>query len=383
MTNSPAKREPFIRIANRSKEEVSFLKAALVRIIAIIIALIVCAVLIIAVTGLNPMEVYEAMFNGAIGTSRRIWITLRDSAVLLCASLAITPAFRMRFWNIGAEGQILVGGAATAAIMIYCNSLPAWQMFPLMIICSILAGLIWGFLPAFFKAFWNTNETLFTLMMNYVAIQLVSFLCSKWEAKSGSSLIGIINQSDKKGWLPTDFLENIFGKPNYSIAVFAVILITVFVFIYMRYSKHGYEIAVVGESENTAKYAGINVKAVLIRTMLLSGAIAGFAGFLLVSGSDHTLSTQTSRGVGFTAIMVSWLAKFNPFAMIFISLFLTFLSKGAIQIASQFHLNESASDIITGILLFFIIGCEFFLNYRIIFNFSGKKNLTDSKKEEK
>lgn len=377
MTKAPA-REPFIRIAK--KDNTSILRSILIRVFAVAVALIVCAALIVAVTGLDPVEVYKAMFSGALGTPRRIWITLRDSAILLCASIAITPAFRMRFWNIGAEGQILVGGAATAAVMIYCGNLLApWQLFLLMIAASALAGFIWGLLPAFFKAFWNTNETLFTLMMNYVAIQLTSFLCIIWEQKSGSGNIGYINQSTREGWIPTDFLSNVFGNFNYSIIVISVLIITIFIYIYMRFSKHGYEIAVVGESENTAKYAGINVKGVLIRTMAISGAIAGFAGFLIVSGSDHTLTTGTSGGVGFTAIMVSWLAKFNPIAMIFISFGLTFMSKGSIQIASQFHLNESASDVITGIILFFIIGCEFFLNYKMILNIHRK----NGGKEEK
>lgn len=377
MTNAPVTKEPFIRIASRGKNQISLAKSIVVRLCAILAALIVCSVLIIAVTDLNPIEVYKAMFDGAFGgvSTRRLWETLRDTAILLCTSIAVTPAFRMRFWNIGAEGQILVGAAATTAVMMYLGGiLPPWQLFTVMIITSIVAGLLWGFLPAFFKAFWNTNETLFTLMMNYVAIQLVSFLCIKWEQRSGSGIIGTINQSTKDGWIPTDFMSDVFGKFNYIIVVAAVLLITLFMFIYMKYSKHGYEIAVVGESENTARYAGINVKWVLIRTMFISGAIAGFTGFLLVAGSNSpTLYTGTSNGVGFTAIMVSWLAKFNPFGMIIISLFLTFMNKGAGQIASQFHLNESFSDIITGILLFFIIGCEFFLNYKIIFNF-GKKN---------
>ena len=380
MTNDSGAKEPFIRIAK--KDDVSFVWAIIVRVIAVAAALIVCAALIIAITGLNPIEVYKAMFAGALGTSRRMWITFRDSAILLCAAVAITPAFRMRFWNIGAEGQILVGGAATAAVMIYCgNNMPAWQLFLLMIICSAAAGLIWGFLPAFFKAFWNTNETLFTLMMNYVAIQLVSFLTIKWESVKGSGNIGLINQGTSAGWIPTSFLSDVFGKFNYSIVVASVLVITLFVFIYMKFSKHGYEIAVVGENENTARYTGINVKKVLIRTMAMSGAIAGFTGFLLVSGSSHTLSVGTAGGAGFTAIMVSWLAKFNPLAMIFISFFLTFLSKGSIQIASQFHLNESASEIITGIILFFIIGCEFFLNYRIIFNRANRRAV--GKEEQK
>ena len=136
---------------------------------------------------------------------------------------------------------------------------------------------------------------------------------------------------------------------------------------YLKKTKHGYEIAVVGESENTARYAGINVKKVIIRTMAISGALCGLTGFLLVSGSSHTISTNTAGGRGFTAIIVSWLAKFNPYIMLLISFFLVFLDNGAVQIASQYGLNESASEVMTGIVLFFLIGCEFFLNYRVVF----------------
>ena len=371
MTEIKAKKEPLIRIAKRSS--VSLGRAIAVRAAAIVMALLVCAVLIFFVTGLNPLDVYKAMFTGAFGTKRRMWITFRDSAILLCAALAVTPAFRMKFWNIGAEGQILMGGAATAAVMIHFGAnIPAWQLFALMIVCSLAAGMIWGLIPAFFKAFWNTNETLFTLMMNYVAIQFVSYLSIKWEAVKGCGSIGIINGDTSAGWISSSFLPGIFGRVNYSISVGIVLILTLLVYIYMKFTKHGYEIAVVGESENTAKYAGINVRKVMLRTMAISGAVCGLTGLLVVSGSSHTLSTVTAGGNGFTAIMVSWLAKFNPLFMILISLFLTFLGKGAAQIASQFNLNESASEIITGVILFFIIGSEFFLNYKIIIGRSNK-----------
>ena len=140
-----------------------------------------------------------------------------------------------------------------------------------------------------------------------------------------------------------------------------------YMFVYLRYTKHGYEISVVGESENTAKYAGINVPKVFIRTMLISGAICGLAGFVAVSGASHTISTNTAGGNGFTAIIVAWLAKFNPIGMAVISALLVFLDKGAVQIASQFGLNDYVSEMITGIILFFILGCEFFINYKLIF----------------
>lgn len=363
---APKQKEPFVRIVKR--DSISLGKSVAIRIAAILLSLAFCAVLIYSITHSNPVQVYRSMMDGAIGTGRRTWNTLRDTMILLVTALAITPAFKMRFWNIGAEGQILVGGIATAAVMRYCgNSMPTLLLFALMILVSLAAGLIWGLIPAIFKARWNTNETLFTLMMNYIAIQLTSFFSIVWEAKKGSGNIGTINQKTQAGWISTSFLPDIFGNFNYSINVFIVLTLTVLMFIYLQYTKHGYEIAVVGQSENTARYAGINVKKVILRTMALSGAICGFAGFLLVSGSSHTISTSTAGGRGFTAIIVSWLAKFNPFVMILISFFLVFMGNGATQIASEFQLNESASEVITGIILFFILGSEFFTNYRLIF----------------
>lgn len=366
MAANTKQKEPLVRIVRR--ESVPLGKSILIRLAAILISLAVCAVLIYAITQSNPIQVYRSLVDGAVGTGRRTWNTLRDTMILLTVALAITPAFKMRFWNIGAEGQILVGGIATAAVMRYCgDTLPTAALFALIIAVSLLAGMIWGIIPAFFKANWNTNETLFTLMMNYIAIQLTSFFSIIWESKKGSGSIGTINQKTQAGWISTSFLPDVFGKFNYSINVIIVLTLTVLMFVYLRYTKHGYEISVVGESENTARYAGIHVKKIILRTMALSGALCGFTGFLLVSGSSHTISINTAGGRGFTAIIVSWLAKFNPFVMILISFFLVFMGNGATQIASEFQLNESASEVITGIILFFILGSEFFVNYRPIF----------------
>ncbi len=366
MAEKSIKKEPLMRIVKRN--DISRKKAYIIRAIALVVALLVCGVFIYALTKTNPLKVYAGMVEGALGTNRRVWNTLRDTMILLAVSLAITPAFKMRFWNIGAEGQILVGGIATAAVMRYMGTtLPTPALFGMMVIVSAVAGLIWGIIPAFFKANYNTNETLFTLMMNYIAIQLTSYFCIIWESLKGSGTIGTINQETGAGWITTTFLGNVFGKFNYSINVIIVLILTVLMAFYLKKTKHGYEIAVVGESENTARYAGINVKKVIIRTMALSGALCGITGFLLVSGSSHTISTSTAGGRGFTAIIVSWLAKFNPYIMIFISFLLVFLDNGAVQIASQFKLNESAAEVITGIILFFLIGCEFFINYRVIF----------------
>ena len=358
-------REPFFHMSKR--ESIEPWKAWSIRIGAVLLSLMVCGAVIIALTGLNPIEVYKGILDGAVGTKRRIWMTVRDTLVLLCIAVGITPAFKMKFWNIGAEGQVLMGGIASAAMMIYLgNTLPPLVLFPLMFLGSAAAAIVWAFIPAFFKAYWNTNETLFTLMMNYVAMQVVTFGIIFWENPKGSNSVGTINSATKNGWLPKLF------NMEYGWNLVIVLALTAAMFVYLKYSKHGYEISVVGESDNTARYAGINVKKVILRTMAISGALCGIAGFIIVSGASHTISTSTAGGRGFTAIIVSWLSKFNTFAMILVSFFLVFMQKGSGQIASQFNLNENASDVITGIILFFVLGCEFFIDYQV--NLRGRKH---------
>ncbi len=351
---------PLMRIVKR--DSMSLWQGWIIRLVGLVLALAVSAVVIYAIVKLNPLKVYSAMFEGNFGSEKRIWVTLRDIMMLLCIGIGLAPAFKMRFWNIGAEGQILAGGIATAAVMIYFGkTMPTWTLLLISLVASCVAGAVWGFIPAVFKARFGTNETLFTLMMNYVAIQLTSFCVALWENPFGSNSVGIINQQTKAGWFPP-----VFGQ-QYLLNVIIVLALTVIMFIYLRYSKQGYEISVVGESERTARYIGLNVKNVVIRTMMISGAICGLAGYIAVAGASHTISTSTAGGSGFTAIIVAWLAKFNTFTMILVAALLVFMEKGAIQIASQFNLNDYASQMITGIILFFILGSEFFTNYRLVF----------------
>ena len=335
---------------------------------AILLALIVCALVTMLLTGENPISIYGTIFYGAFGTARKSWVTFQNLAVLLGISLAVTPAFKMRFWNIGAEGQVLIGCLATAACMICLgDKLPSGLLILVMLAAALAAGALWGFLPSFFKAKWNTNETLFTLMMNYIATQLAAFFIIIWEVPKGAGKIGIINQNSEAGWLP------VIGGKQYLLTILVVAVMTILMYIYLTYSKHGYEIAVVGESQRTASYAGIKVERVIIRTMVLSGAVCGLMGLLLTAGTDHTLTTTIVGGRGFTAVMVSWLAKFNPIVMVFTSLLLVVLSRGASEISSVFSLNHSFADILTGIILFFIIGSEFFLTYKVSLRKSKKE----------
>ena len=303
---------------------------------ALLAALIVCGVITSLVTGENPFQVYAAIYKGSFGTARKLWVLLQNIAMLLCVSLAVTPAFRMRCWNLGGEGQALAGALAAAACMICLrDKLPNGAVILLMIVTSILAGAVWAGIPAFFKARFNTNETLFTLMMNYVATQLVAYYCVVWESPKGSGNIGIINPNTQIGWFPQ------IGSYKYLLNIIVVAVVCLGMYVYLNYSKHGYELAVVGESERTARYVGIKVDRVIIR--------------------------------GFTAVMVSWLAKFNPIWMILTSFLLVFLGRGASEIATKFSLNSSFGDILTGIILFFIIGSEFFINYQLKFRRSAGK----------
>ena len=354
-----------IQISKRGA--VSRKRNSAIRLAAIALAIIVCAVITMATTGTDPLAVFSAFINGSFGSERKLWIFLQDTAILLIISLAVTPAFKMHCWNLGAEGQVLAGAMAAAACMVLLgNTMSNGALIACMVIASVVTGALWAGIPAFFKAKFNTNETLFTLMMNYVATQIVAYFCVKWENPVGSCTIGVINAQNEAGWLPQ--LGN-----KYLLVIMVAVIMTVLIYFYLNYTKHGYEIAVVGESERTARYIGIKVPRVIVRTMLFSGAICGVAGLLLVGGIHHTVSTSLVGGQGFTAVMVSWLAAFNPIVMILTSALLIFMGSGANQLASSCGLNQSFGDILTGVLIFFIIGSEFFVQYKISFRKKNKE----------
>ena len=338
-----------------------------IRLAAIVLAIIVCAVITMATTGTDPFAVFSAFINGSFGSERKLWIFLQDTAILLIISLAVTPAFKMHCWNLGAEGQVLAGAMAAAACMVLLgDTMSNGALIACMVLVSVVTGALWAGIPAFFKAKFNTNETLFTLMMNYVATQIVAYFCVKWENPVGSCTIGVINAQNEAGWLPQ--LGN-----KYLLVILVAVIMTVLIYFYLNYTKHGYEIAVVGESERTARYIGIKVPRVIVRTMLFSGAICGVAGLLLVGGIHHTVSTSLVGGQGFTAVMVSWLAAFNPIVMILTSALLIFMGSGANQLATSCGLNQSFGDILTGVIIFFIIGSEFFVQYKISFRKKSKE----------
>ncbi len=358
--------EPLIHMAKR--DDISGAKAWLIRLAAILLGLLLVGIISSVMVGKSFFKVYDIMFTGVFGKLLEgkmtlMWRFLQQTAILLCLSLAVTPAFRMKFWNCGAEGQALIGGlAAMICMMKIGDAVPHAVLLLIILVCSVLAGAVWGMIPALFHAKYKTNETLFTLMMNYVATQIVAYYVVLTTAGAGSNIIKPVAE----GNLPV-----LFGE-KYLLNILVVAVLTVAVYVYLKYSKHGYEIIVVGESRNTARYIGINVKKVIIRTMLISGAVCGIAGMLLVSGTDHSINTNTVGGQGFTAIMISWLGQFNPFIMAAMAGLVTFLETGAAKIADTFFLNSSYADIVSGIVILFVVGCEFFIRYTVKFRHSKK-----------
>lgn len=322
------------------------------------VAGILLGALIFLIMGHSPVSAYGTILSGSLGKKTAVWQTVKIAIPLLGTALAIAPCFKMRFWNIGAEGQITAGAvAASYFALFWYDKLPSPVLLAVMAASGALFGGLWALIPAFFKARWGTNETLFTLMMNYIIIGVVKWLQGgPWEGRPGSQ---IIPQFDSAAVLP-----KVLGVHCGWIIVLAL---TVLMYIYMKYTKQGYEIAVIGESENTARYAGMNVGRIIMRTMFLSGAISGLVGFIVCSGANNTLYDGVAAGVGFTAITVAWLAQLNPFAMIGISGLLAVLEKGADTLQTRMTVPASISDIITGIFLFCMLGCEFFINYQMIF----------------
>lgn len=361
MSNKPNQvtkvKEPLVRVTKR--DIIPTWQKWAVRLMAILLSLVVVTIFVFSLTGIGPGETFGLMWEGVFSNMYYRKGTIFFTAKLLCIAVALAPAFKMKFWNIGAEGQILLGGIAAAACMMYFDSLPNGLLLVVMFLAAAAAGGFWAFIPGISKAKLNTNETLFTLMMNYIAIQLTSFFVTFWENSYGSNIVGTINLESHKGWFP-----DVFGQ-MYGLNVIIVAVLAVTMYFYLKSTKHGFEIAVVGESHDTARYAAINVPAVTVRTVTLSGAVCGIAGFLAVAGQGHTISTNTAGGRGYVAIIVAWLAKFNTLVMILVSFLIVFLEMGAREIASKFNISDNLSQVSTGIILFFILGSEFFINYKV------------------
>ena len=347
------------------KAELTYAKTILLSLLGLVIAIVAGGIFILAI-GHNPINIYASILQGAWRSKLAAAGTIKIAIPLLIASLGITPAFKMKFWNIGAEGQIIMGGIFATYFALYWSQLPHVLLLLIMFLAGILGGGLWGLIPATLKTKYNTNEALFTLMLNYIALIYIKYLLKDHGRDPTSSGFPKIASFCKKCQTGSDLGVH----AGWLIAL----ILTVVLFIYLKYSKHGYEISVVGESINTARYAGMNVKKIILRIMFISGAISGLAGMIQVSGAAHTLSDGVAGGVGFTAIIVSWLAKLNPVIILIVTMFFSILEKGSSVMQSTYGLSQSVSSILQGIILFIVLGMDFFTRYRIVFRKARKRD---------
>jgi ABC-type uncharacterized transport system permease subunit len=356
MSKMKKNQQPLIRIV--SKTEISIGKKMALSMLALFTSIFAGGLFILAI-GQNPFVVYGTIVNGAFRSGIAVKGTIKIAVPLLIASIGITPAFQMKFWNIGAEGQIIMGAVFATYFALFYDYLPHVLLLILMFVAGMAGGGLWALLPAYFKTKYGTNETLFTLMLNYIALYMIKYFSEgPWRdpASSGFPKIATFTENAR--------LDQLLGvHSGWLIGLFLV----VFMFIYLKYSKHGYEIDVVGDSMNTARYAGMNVKKIVMRTMFLSGAICGVAGMVQVTGAAYTLSDGVAGGVGFTAITVAWLAKLNPVIILVVTALFAILEKGCSVMQSTFGLSSAVSGILQGIILFFILGFDFFTRYKLVF----------------
>ena len=372
MSNKKSIREPLIRIVKR--DNISVGKKIGIYVAAIIVSLLLGAIICSLVSSQgNVFTFFTSLFEGCFGSKRKIWLFLQEFALLLSVSMALIMAFKMKFWNLGANGQILIGGLAAIACSYYLGGkVPEAVLIIMEVVASVAFGSLWALIPAICKAKWNTNETLFTLMLNYVAAGLVNFFIALW-VEGGSGILKPLSH----GGLPQ------LGNAYLLIILFGIIITTI-ITIYLKYSKQGYELSVVGDSQNTAKYIGINVKKVVIRTLVFSGAICGLVGLLLTSGMANSISDATASNRGFTAIMTTWLANCNPMFAIATCALVVFVTKGMGQVRPNFGmLDDTISNLTMGLVYFFIISCAFFIQYKIVFGPKIKKLFTKRKKDKK
>lgn len=338
------------------------------RLIAILLALLTTGIFILFL-GFNPLEIYIKMLDGSFGSMYRFKEAIIQAIPLIVTSLGISVAFRMKFWNIGAEGQIIIGAFAASYFALYWSNLPKGLLLPIMFLASVIAGGLWALIPAFFKAQFGTNETLFTLMMNYIALKLVIYIqYGPWKDPSalGAGKIALFQDSA--------ILPEVFGI--HIGWIIATILVAV-MYIFINKTKRGYEIQVIGESENTARYAGMNVKKIILSSLLLSGALCGMVGMFQVSGVNHTLSYQVANGVGFTAIITTWLAGLSAPIIVIVCFLFAVLQQGGTFIQTAFSIHASVAQLIQGMILFFVLGSEFFIQYKLVLN--PKQDSTNKK----
>lgn len=331
----------------------------------LIVAALVVAGLLLRLAGANPFTVYRSMANIAYGSAYGWSDTTIKATPLILAGLGVSLAFRMKMWNIGAEGQLFLGAFMATGVALHWlpAETPAYIMLPTMAIAAAIGGALWGLIPGLLKARLNVNEIITSLMMNYIAIQWNNFfIYGPWSERG----FGLTPQFGKNGWLPR-FADYGASFPAFQgltahFGIFLGLIFAVIFWIIWRSSKWGFEINVIGDNPRAASYAGINLTRNMILVMLLSGALAGLAGFAEVSGVVHRLQERFSPGYGFTAIIIAWLARLNPLAIIPVSYLF-----GGLLVGGDAIQPAGIAQMLQGVILFVVIGGELLLRYRIRF----------------
>jgi general nucleoside transport system permease protein len=335
----------------------------LTSIAALVLALFFGGILI-ALVGGDPFATYGHIANVAFGSLGGITDTLTKATPLILVGLACSLAFRMKLWNIGAEGQFFMGAWAASAVVLI-PLLPAtaspFLFIPAMMIAGMLGGAAWGFIPGFLKARFKVNEVITTLMLNYIAVAWNNFFIFAVWSEGGFQMSPMFPRT---AWLPrlSDLaaqIKDFRGLTLHGGFIIAVIAAVIVWFILNR-SKWGYEIRLIGDNPKAAEYAGIPIKRNIILVMMVSGALAGLAGMSEISGVVHRLQGAISPGYGFTGIIIAWLAKLNPFAVILVSIFF-----GALLLAGREIQPSGIPKMIQGIVLVCLIASDFFVRYRV------------------
>lgn len=368
-------KDPFIRIVKRDK--IHPLLKVLFYTVAILAALAVGGILLVAI-GVNPLVLYRDMFTIGMLGSRFAYKSIEGLITvfvpLLITSLALSLSFKMRFWNIGGEGQFIIGALAAATVALkFGNTLPSYLLLLFMFLAAMLAAGVFGGFVALLNVRFKTNETLMTLMLNYIALYLLRFFGetqAPWNFYlSDESVRPVFQKFSDAAFMPTISI----GKFSLNISLLFAVAICIGVYFYLKKTKHGYEISVVGDSANTARYAGMNVKKIIVRTMFLSAALIGLAGGFYVSGAK-VLSTSVTNNVGWTGIIVAWLSKLNTFAIFGVSLLISIMQYGVQAASTQFPIIDSNfADLLQGIVLFFVLAADFFIRFKLVFRQSAKK----------
>ncbi len=346
-------------------------KKAMLYVVAIVLALLMGGVILLAI-GVDPVAYYTRMFTmGTVGNkiAYKTYINyLKDFVPLVLTSLALSLAFKMRFWNIGGEGQFIMGAIASSAVAILLgNSLPSALVLLLMCLAAMLAAGLYGLLVAALKVRFGTNETLLTLMLNYVALYLLNYLMqtkASWNFFLNPKELRPVPQSHPEGALFPSIPMG--GKFSLNICVIFAFVIGVVIYLYLRHTKQGYEISVVGDSAGTARYAGMKVNTIVLRTVFLSACLIGLAAAFKM-GTVGTMSTAITNDVGWTGIIVAWLSQLNTGLIFVVSALISVLHYGSTVAAATFsQVDSSFANMLQGVILFLVLAADFMIRFRIL-----------------